>query len=343
MSAGLLPSLVTRFLDGNGEPLVGGKLYSYAAGTSTPKATYTDDTMAGVNPNPIILDSNGEASVWLSPDKYKFVLKSPTDVVLWTRDNVSNLYDQSVDTFNLIDGSVTTIKLADNSVSTAKIQGSAVTTAKIADGAVTTAKLPTDVLSADTAGRLRMSDGFVTTPKILDENVTLSKLPDGVLTADTAGRAKMVDGFVTTAKIADANVTGAKVATNTIQQNRLQSFAGGQTIYPGSTGTGGGWTNLTTISVPNAINGRTLLVIFNPFSPVDYWAPAASGQLLLRVTTPVTVRYVNFWPNSGMKHPVNQVFYLTSSLTGTETVTIDVNSGAAGDVIPGFQAFCIQL
>ena len=64
MSA-LAPTLKQRFFDTNGAPLVGGKLYSYAAGTTTPKATYTDESLGAANANPIILDANGEANVWL--------------------------------------------------------------------------------------------------------------------------------------------------------------------------------------------------------------------------------------------------------------------------------------
>ena len=30
-----------QFFDNNGAPLTGGKLYTYAAGTTTPQATYT--------------------------------------------------------------------------------------------------------------------------------------------------------------------------------------------------------------------------------------------------------------------------------------------------------------
>jgi len=64
-----------QFFAADGTPLVGGKLYTYAAGTTTPSATYTDSTGASANTNPIILDSRGEANVWLSGSLYKFELK----------------------------------------------------------------------------------------------------------------------------------------------------------------------------------------------------------------------------------------------------------------------------
>jgi len=69
--------------------LAGGKLYSYAAGTTTPLATYTDSTGVTPNANPQILDAYGAANTWLTPGVgYKFVMKDATDQTLWTIDNI---------------------------------------------------------------------------------------------------------------------------------------------------------------------------------------------------------------------------------------------------------------
>ena len=87
--AALSPTLKQRFFDANGAPLVGGKLYSYAAGTTTPKATYTDETLASANANPVVLDANGEANVWLDSGFYKFTLTDSLDANQWTVDRVS--------------------------------------------------------------------------------------------------------------------------------------------------------------------------------------------------------------------------------------------------------------
>lgn len=78
-----------QFFDANGDPLVGGKLYSYAAGTTTPLATYTDSTGGVANTNPVVLDSRGEASVWLAASLYKLKLTTSTDVEVWTVDNLN--------------------------------------------------------------------------------------------------------------------------------------------------------------------------------------------------------------------------------------------------------------
>ena len=85
----LSPSPKLQFFDANGNPLVGGKLYSYTAGTTSPLATYTDSTNTSSNTNPIILDSRGEAGVWLGASAYKLALYSATDVLIWSVDNVT--------------------------------------------------------------------------------------------------------------------------------------------------------------------------------------------------------------------------------------------------------------
>jgi hypothetical protein len=81
-----------QFFDNNGVPLSGGKLYTYAAGTTTPKVAYTSE--AGITPhsNPIVLNSTGRVpggEIWLTTgEAYKFVLETPTSVLLGTWDNI---------------------------------------------------------------------------------------------------------------------------------------------------------------------------------------------------------------------------------------------------------------
>lgn len=89
--ASLTPSPKMQFLDANGSPLAGGKLYTYSSGTTTPLATYTNSTGSTPNTNPIILDSRGEASVWLgSTSLYTFKLTTSTDVLVWTADSIGS-------------------------------------------------------------------------------------------------------------------------------------------------------------------------------------------------------------------------------------------------------------
>ncbi len=85
----LTPVAKMQFLDVTGAPLVGGLLYTYAAGTTTPQASYTDSTGSQANTNPVVLDSRGEANIWLASSTYKFRLCSSDNTELWTVDNIS--------------------------------------------------------------------------------------------------------------------------------------------------------------------------------------------------------------------------------------------------------------
>ena len=83
-----------QFFTNSGVILSGGKLYSYAAGTTTPKVTYTSSSGNTAHTNPIILDSAGRVpggEIWLLPQAYKFTLYTSTDVLIATYDNISGI------------------------------------------------------------------------------------------------------------------------------------------------------------------------------------------------------------------------------------------------------------
>jgi hypothetical protein len=87
MTINISPDPRLQFFGNDGKPLVGGKLYTYEAGTTTPLVTYTNYLGTTPNSNPVILDSRGEASVWLgNGTRYKFVLKDANNVEIWTQD-----------------------------------------------------------------------------------------------------------------------------------------------------------------------------------------------------------------------------------------------------------------
>lgn len=88
MTASLVPFPVFRAFDPDGAPLAGGKLYTYAAGSLTPLATYTDQGGGTENANPVILDANGSANVWLAQASYKMTLKDSEGNIQWTVDNI---------------------------------------------------------------------------------------------------------------------------------------------------------------------------------------------------------------------------------------------------------------
>lgn len=80
-----------QFFDDNGDPLSGGKVYTYAAGTTTPATTYTSRDGLTPNANPIILDSAGRTpeQIWSTEGVlYKYVVTTSTNTTIRTWDNI---------------------------------------------------------------------------------------------------------------------------------------------------------------------------------------------------------------------------------------------------------------
>lgn len=71
-----------HFVDNNGHPLVGGRVYRYYVGTNTPKDTYQDSGQTIPNTNPIVLDARGEASIY-GAGTYRQVLTTSSGVTIW--------------------------------------------------------------------------------------------------------------------------------------------------------------------------------------------------------------------------------------------------------------------
>jgi hypothetical protein len=90
----MLAGAGAQFFDNNGIPLVGGLVYTYTAGTTTPQAAYTTSAGSIAHANPIVLDSSGRVpsggEIWLTDAiAYKFVLKTATATTIGTYDNVT--------------------------------------------------------------------------------------------------------------------------------------------------------------------------------------------------------------------------------------------------------------
>lgn len=92
------PVAKQAFIDNSGNPLNGGKLFVYAAGTITKITTYQDAGLVSPNTNPIILDSVGRTpgGLFVPPGTFfKLTLAPSTDTdpptsPYWTVDNLGN-------------------------------------------------------------------------------------------------------------------------------------------------------------------------------------------------------------------------------------------------------------
>lgn len=129
------------FTDPNGAPLAGGCIFTYAGGTSSPQATYTDYTGGTANPNPVPLDSTGSAVMWLSANAYKFVAYSAggTDCATgspqWTVDQIPG------DTF--INGTISGATIQNGTISGAAITGGSMNGAPINASTLSTSQFST--------------------------------------------------------------------------------------------------------------------------------------------------------------------------------------------------------
>jgi len=96
VSLSIFGGVGVQFFDNNGNPLSGGKIYTYEAGTTTPLATYTSSTGVTAHTNPIVLDSGGRVpggEIWNALQLYKFVLKTSAEVTIATYDNVGSSFN----------------------------------------------------------------------------------------------------------------------------------------------------------------------------------------------------------------------------------------------------------
>ena len=179
--AHLLPVVKARFVDSNGDPLVGGKVYTYQAGTSTPLATYTDKGAGTPNANPVILDSRGEADIWLDSSNYKITVHDSSDALIWTVDNVKSVND----------GSIVAAMLASDSV----------TTAKIADGAITFAKLGSGVL-----GNANHTDITSDYTVLVSDEIVLVDAQSGDLTITLPSVASAANKIITIKRVDNTDI-----------------------------------------------------------------------------------------------------------------------------------------
>lgn len=111
VSLSIFGGVGAQFFDNNGNPLSGGRIYTYEAGTTTPLATYTSSAGTVSHTNPVVLDAAGRVpaggEIWNALRLYKFVLKTSVDATLATYDNVGSSFNATAIIANFTGNGVT--------------------------------------------------------------------------------------------------------------------------------------------------------------------------------------------------------------------------------------------
>lgn len=83
-AATLLPNGRQTFVDANGVPISGGRVYFYIPNTLTPKTTWQDPAGLVPNTNPVVLDSAGRATIY-GTGAYRQILKDQAGNLVWDK------------------------------------------------------------------------------------------------------------------------------------------------------------------------------------------------------------------------------------------------------------------
>lgn len=309
----LAPAFRQQYFDANGLPLAGGLVYTYAAGTTTPLATYTDETGLTPNTNPVVLDSSGSASIWINAASYKFVLENSTGSVIRTVDNISNPSSASgVSSFNTLTGAVV---LAAGSNVTLTPVGNTITVASTgggggaAWGAITgTLSSQTDLNTAlglkaplasptftgtvtlpTTAGILKSSSGGVVSDATsgTDYSAGTSALGTGIVKSTTS------TGALTIAIAADfptlnqsTSGNAATVTTNANLTGPITS-SGNATSVAAQTGTGTTFVMQATPTLTTPVIGAATGTSLSVSGQLTSTVATGTAPLVVSSTTPV--------------------------------------------------------
>jgi hypothetical protein len=258
--------------DNTGAALSGGLLYTYVTGTTTPKATYSDQGLTTANTNPVVLDSNGDATVYIS-GVYDMLLKTSAGVTVWSFTSVNNTYFNVDTTLNNVvigEDAGNSISTGTNHVFIGLDAGKSITTASnsvaIGSGALrSTTTAAGSVAIGKDAGYASTSAAIVAVGQsALKANTTgtlNTAIGEFALTANTTGESNVAVGYTSL----DSSISGSNntavgnislSALTTGSNNTIIGSSCGATIVTGSSNTCVGYLSgptVTTISYVTCI------------------------------------------------------------------------------------------
>jgi hypothetical protein len=212
----------------NAIPANGAKLFTYAAGSSTKLATYTDEDGLIAQSNPIILNSRGEPAqpIWLLEGlKYKFVFAPSTDTdppvsPIRTIDDISGINDTSLTIDQWVDSGLTPTYVSATSFTVAGDQTSLFTNKRRIKSLVTAGTAYSTVLTS--------TFGALTTVVVVNDNLPLdtglSTIQVGLLTPNNPSIPSLIESYRATVA---ATATTTPLWASTAQ---VQEWTGAPTI-----------------------------------------------------------------------------------------------------------------
>lgn len=267
----LTPWPKAYFTDNTGAMCAGCLLFTYNAGTTTKLNTYTDNTGTTANANPIVLDSTGRASVWLTQGSlYKFVLAPSTDTdpptnAIWTVNNIQAYGDmagQNSTAIAVTGGTMAGVTITNGSATSTTLtdtinQEFTVSTADVSFTSNTTLATITGLSIALTASKTYSCGGHLTvTASGASGGIKVQLVASGGLTATSASFTAENDNGTTTnarstvtalgssvgnatAAVTDVYLDGAIVvnAAGTINVQAAQNASDGTTLTVGKNST----------------------------------------------------------------------------------------------------------
>lgn len=309
-----------QFIDDNGDPLVGGQIETYLAGSSTPAATYTSSLGSTPQSNPIILNALGYPTlgpIWLTGgNSYKFIIKNASGSVLRTIDEIAGVNDATLSqsewlqsgfvptyigpTSFSVPGDQTGVLQINRRLRTTNTSGfiySSISNSVFSAGNTTVTGINDSGtldagLSVVEYGLLSADDSsipLIQTTGIADKAVTFAKMQD-VATSTFLGRTTSGTGAVseqTPSQVAPLITSRVQPIAATVGSNALTLTLNPTTLDFRSTTAGSG--AVTTVQVPSAItmtvsSGSTLGTTNGVLSKLAVLAINNAGTVELAVS-----------------------------------------------------------
>lgn len=287
-----------QFFDDNGSPLVGGKLYSYAAGTSTLLTTYTTSAGTVANTNPIILNAGGRTpnEIWQATGiLLKFVLYNSDNELIGSYDGIPSINDP----FGI-----------NSQLSSVAGTNSITATATPTLTAYATGAIYSFIAANTNSGAATLSiDGLTATSITKNGSVALSA---GDI---QSGKMMLVEYDGTTFQLVNNIVYGGSITNGNIVS------------LTSPLGVANGGTGASTLTANNVILG-------NGVAAVQFVAPGTSGNALVSNGT-TWVSGVPFTPNAigqvpfstdGTTYTATQKITQGTSVTLTSQTSVDFSS-----------------